>query len=351
MMLESALFRWAFEESPAARAGLDSEGVIRSWSRGAEEFLAVPAKEALGRPVAEFFSAPGDWTRAKEAALSGEVLRNFEATLSCKDGSHRRTFVSLWKLSEGSGFLAQFAPAVGDLDAPGQPEAVREALLRMERFAALGRMAAAFAHEMRTPLHVISSTAEFSLEFLSPEAKVKESLEMIARNAELAAQSIRSLLDFAKTGRARPVEASLQEVVRSAAKAVEKSSMSRGVSLELRLGELPPILIDPQQVRAVVLSLLVNAVEAVAEGGKVLVSVEAEAGGGVLLSVQDDGPGMTAEVLSRAGGLFFTTKETGTGLGLYLAKRVLAEHGASISFESAPSRGTRALIRFPPSAR
>lgn len=348
MALEQALFRSAFEESPEPRAGLDAEGVVRSWTRGAAAFLGRPREEVLGRPFSESFSRPEDWARAREAALSSEVLRNFEAVLCCKDGSLRRAFLSVRRLSDGAGFLAEFGPAVGDLDSDGQLGAVREALSRMERFAALGRMAAAFAHEMRTPLHVISSTTEFSLEFLSPEPKLKENLGMILRNAEQAALSIKSLLDFAKTGRARPVETSLQDVVRSAAKAVEKSSLSSGVKLEAQLADFPPILIDPQQVRAAVLSLLVNAVEAAKEGGRVEVCAGKEAGGGVLLRVTDDGPGMSEDVLSRVGGPFFTTKETGTGLGLYLAKRVLAEHGASLSFESVPSRGTTVLVRFPP---
>ncbi len=346
MTLGDALFRWAFEDSPAPRAAMDKEGVLRSWTDGASEFLGWSRKEALGRPFSEFFSNPNDWARAKEAALSCEVLRNFETTLSCKDGSRRRAFLSVWELPEGAGFLAQFPPALGNLDGAGQ-ETVREALARMERFGALGRMAAVFAHEMRTPLHVVASTAEYSLEFLSPEAKVKESLEMILRNAEQAALSIKSLLDFAKTGRARPVESPLQEVVRSAAKAVEKSALLRGVKLQLNLSEFPPVLLDPQQVRAVVLSLLLNAVEAAAEGGRVEVTAEGEPGGGALLKVKDDGAGMSEEVLSRAGGPFFTTKEQGTGLGLYLAKRVLAEHGASLSFESAPGKGTTVSVRFP----
>ncbi|MFA5139452.1 MAG: ATP-binding protein [Elusimicrobiota bacterium] len=229
---------------------------------------------------------------------------------------------------------------------PTSRQAMRQSLARMERFSAVGRMAAAFAHDMRTPLHVIASTAETALQFLSPAPELRESLEMILRNARTASASVQALLDFTKTGRPQLRRASLNDILRSASDLVAGMCRAQGVSLSLELGELPPLMLDEQHLRAVAHNILVNAVEATSAGGSLRVRTEPgpEA---VVLTVSDTGAGMTPEALSKAGTPFFTTKESGTGLGLYLSKRILAEHGASLSLESELGKGTTVRVFFP----
>ncbi|MBI5244356.1 MAG: PAS domain S-box protein [Elusimicrobia bacterium] len=348
--LDEKLFAWAFEQSDAALVGIDESRAVRTWTRGASALLGFPREEALGRAFSEFFAHPKDCGRLLEAASGAPVLRNVETVLMAKGGAQMRAYLTL-RAFPGKVFLAEFSPIVVDFEVAPEHKAVREALVRMERFCSVGRMTAAFTHQMRTPLHVVSSTAEFALEFLSPSGKLRECLEMILRNAHHATESVKSLLDFAKAGRPRLVEASLNDAVRAAAQLIEKLCASRRVELKLELGEPAPALFDPPQIRAVVQNVLVNAADASAQGGLIEARTSSSAEGGAQLVVRDTGPGMTPEVLARASTPFFTTKEDGTGLGLYLSKRVLAEHGASFHIDSLPGRGTTVTIRFPPSAR
>ncbi|HAH05095.1 MAG TPA: hypothetical protein DCM05_00995 [Elusimicrobia bacterium] len=343
--LNESLFAWAFEHSDLALAGVDEGRVVRTWTKGAEEILGIPRGEALGRLFSEFFARPSDCDRALKAASAVPILRNLETVFVSKSGVRTRVFLTLTAFKQG-GWLASLATAVVDFDVAPEHKAVREALVRMERFCAVGRMTAAFAHQMRTPLHVISSTAEFALETPDLDSKMKESLEMVQRNAAQATDSVKSLLDFAKAGKPQLVESKLNDTVKAAVHPLEKLCASRGISLKVDFGEPPPVLLDSPQIRAVVQNVLVNAIEASQEGGTVEVRTAATSDGGAQVVVRDEGAGMPPEVLAQASAPFFTTKEHGTGLGLYLSKRVLAEHGGTLHLDSLPGRGTTATIRF-----
>lgn len=347
--LRGLLFACAFEDSEEGVASLDAGRAIRTWTRGAERLLGIPREEALGRDFARLFASEEEGLRLLAAARASGLLRNAAAAMVCKDGTRATVFLTARLLREGAeevGTLVSLQPAVVDFDVDPEHKAIQQALIQMERFSAVGRMTAAFAHEMRTPLHVICSTTEFALEFQRPEAQLRDSLEMILRNAQHATLSIKALLDFAKLGRSQLREGSLNEVVSAAVRLIEKTCEGQSVAVELSLGKLPAMLLDPHHMRAVVHTLLINAVEAMPSGGRLCVRTEAPTDQDIHLLVRDTGTGMEPEVLAKASAPFFTTKEAGTGLGLYLAKRVLAEHGAVLSISSRRGEGTEVTVHF-----
>jgi PAS domain S-box-containing protein len=349
--LRDILFRAAYLDSEDAVAALDSQRRIRAWSRGAAELLGVSAEDAAGAPFESFFHDPRECENAFEAAAHQGAVRHFEVRLSHKDGSVERTGLSLRILGDPpAGFIARLSPAPEDLDTSPEQRPLQESLVRMERFSTLGRVTAAFAHEMRTPLHVISSTAELAIEDAPEPSRIREDLTMILRNANQATSSILALLEFAKTGKSRLREDSLNAVVESVLRWMEKLCQKQGVELVTELDELGPILIDPNHLRSVLHNILVNAVEAMPGGGTLTVVTKSLEKGGALLTVGDSGPGMPEAVLEKATTPFFTTKEDGTGLGLYLAKRVLQEHGASLDFSCPEPGGTLVSVLFPPSS-
>lgn len=224
----------------------------------------------------------------------------------------------------------------------------QEALAKLERFSAVGRMAAAFAHEMRTPIHVISSTTELILADLPKDAPHRENLDMILRNAKHAGLSIQALLDFTKVGKPQLRKGSINEVFQNTIELIGKLFEKQGIEVHQDYGEVPEIMLDSNSMRAVVHSLLMNSVDAMPSGGKLFIrTFISEKGGGTRFSVRDTGTGMTKEILNNVGTAFFTTKAEGTGLGLYLSKRMLADHGAEIEFTSTEGTGTTITIVFP----
>src|SRR5437763_1433424 len=199
-----------------------------------------------------------------------------------------------------------------------------EALLRSERLAAIGRIAAQITHEIRNPLSSISLNAEELGERLrgSQEPGAAALCDAIVREVDRLAVVTEEYLRYARLPKPQLVRADLNEAVRDLLDFVRPELTSAGISLEQRLAQdLPEVLADVGQIRQLLLNLIRNAREAMAGGGAVLVGTRFAEGDG-FVEVRDSGPGIPPERLARIFDPFFTTKERGTGLGLPLAQDI-----------------------------
>ena len=348
MSLDERLFAAAYLDCPDAVIALDADGRIHTFSKGATELLGLPASEARGKPFAEFFERPQEGERLLELAHASGLVRQFRAPLRRADGARQFAWLTAREfVSDGrpEGYLIRASSTAKE---DGAENAVREALPRLERFSAVGQMAAAFAHDVRGPLHVVASTAEYAVDFLKPGPELRESLDMIGRNARRATSSIKALLEFARAGRCELRPGSLNDVVQTASDFLESSMKKRGIAVDRKLGAVPPLLVDPHHLGAAIYNIMTNAMDAMNKGGRLSLVTEVDDAGRVQLTVADDGAGMEADVLRRVEEGFFSTKETGSGLGLYLTRRILSEHGAQLKIESAPRRGTTVIVSFSP---
>jgi signal transduction histidine kinase len=222
----------------------------------------------------------------------------------------------------------------------------KAALSRLERLSAVGRAAASFAHEVRGPLHVIASTAELALDHPLPETELRAGLETILRNARQATGAAQALLDFATQPAGPQGPCDLARAAETQLRLLDKLLVKQGVALTSALRPAPATRADARLAESVIHHLLVNALDAMPRGGTLRVALEPAAGWAVL-TVADSGKGMDPELLAKAGDPFFTTKEHGTGLGLFVIRRLLDECGGSLELTSAPGRGTTAVVRFP----
>ena len=221
-----------------------------------------------------------------------------------------------------------------------------EALLRSERLAAIGRIAAQITHEIRNPLSSISLNAEELGERLrdGPQAAL---CDAIVREVDRLAAVTEEYLRFARLPKPQPVRADVNEAVRDLLDFVRPELKAGGVQLEQSLAaSVPEVLVDVGQLRQLLLNLVRNAREAMPAGGALRVST-ALAAGFVAIAVQDAGPGIPPERLQRIFDPFFTTKERGTGLGLALAQEIAQEHGGQLTCQSALGAGTTFTLRLP----
>jgi signal transduction histidine kinase len=219
-----------------------------------------------------------------------------------------------------------------------------EALLRSERLAAIGRIAAQITHEIRNPLSSISLNAE-ELGERAPQAR--ELCDAIVREVDRLTAITEEYLRFARLPKPQMQRADLNETVRELLEFVRPELEASGVQLACSLSPaLPRVLADVAQLRQLLLNLLRNAREAMPSGGSLRVTTRGGEGS-VEVEVRDAGPGIPEERLERIFDPFFTTKERGTGLGLAMAQEIAQEHGGQLSCESVEGNGTAFTLRLP----
>jgi GAF domain-containing protein/anti-sigma regulatory factor (Ser/Thr protein kinase) len=233
----------------------------------------------------------------------------------------------------------------------------QEQLVLTERLRALGEMASGVAHDFNNLLASILGRAQLVLEEIE-DGKLRRWVQIIERAALDGARTVRRLQEFTRIRRDQPfVPVSLNRVVEEALEVTEArwrdEPRSRGVAVDVTVAlasALPPVAGDPAELREVLTNLVLNAIDAMPEGGRLRLATR-EVDGAVELRVVDTGSGMTEAVRQRIFDPFFTTKgPRGTGLGLSIAYGILSRHGAAVEVESAEGRGTTFILRFPATA-
>ncbi len=217
-------------------------------------------------------------------------------------------------------------------------EAARDELVRSERLATVGRLAAGVAHEVGNPLASVVGYLEFLRDErgVDPDTRA-DLLARMDREVERIRLTIRNLLDFSRPSPAEPRSVDLTEVVASAVELVRVQRKLRGVEIEVS-GSAPPVTAVAERLRQVLVNLLLNAADAVAGDGRVWVRLSADERM-ARIDVKDDGPGVPEVDAARLFDPFFTTKPAGegTGLGLAICQRIVEEAGGTLWFE--PSEG------------
>jgi signal transduction histidine kinase len=243
-------------------------------------------------------------------------------------------------------------------------ELLRERVVTAARMAAVGELAAGIAHEINNPIAFVRSnlsqlrghwkTLRAELEsadragslrdlVMDGDALIDESLEGVDRAAEI----VRGVRGFSHVGSGERVPTDLNVLLDEVLRMVGSRLRGR-VTLECNYVELPCVRCAPQELKQVFLNLLVNAEQAVSEGGRIRVTTS-RGRGGVSVLVEDDGCGIAPELIDRVFDPFFTTKPVGvgTGLGLGIAYQIVKGHGGEIAIESRPGQGTRVRVRLP----
>ncbi|MGA2256742.1 MAG: ATP-binding protein [Thermoguttaceae bacterium] len=223
----------------------------------------------------------------------------------------------------------------------------RQRTLAMARLAAVGELAAGIVHELRNPLtsvKLIFQTAIPGEAGYSLDAKAYHIVEGEIGRLE---RTIQGLLDFARPPVLRRVRHDLRVTVRRAVNLIEGRANQQGISISTSLPDRPIFVNgDPEQLHQVLVNLLINGVEAVQHGGKLSVAAKA-ADGTCSIFVSDSGPGIREEILPKIFEPFVTSKERGTGLGLAVSLRIVAEHGGLLLATNRPEGGATFTLKLP----
>lgn len=228
----------------------------------------------------------------------------------------------------------------------------RETLLQSEKMALIGKLAAGTAHSIRNPLTSVKMRLFSLSRALSLNTDQKEDFQVISEEIRHIDNIVQNFLEFSRPPKLKTQMITPSEVVDLTLQLMRHRLINYEVDVILeRDGTLPPVSADPEQLKEVMVNILVNACEAMERGGIIRIKEEEkddpERGKTAVIRISDNGPGIPAALQEKTFQPFFTTKEQGTGLGLSIAARIVEQHGGWLDLISAEGKGTTFVISLP----
>jgi len=327
---------------------VDLDDRIEFWNAQMEVMYAMSRAQVLRRPLAEVF--PEEFAQEFFRVRQNPGIHNlYKFRLSTPAGDTRTANIAIAPLVTRNFQVVGRLIIVDDMTERVELEAQ---LSQADKLSSIGLLAAGVAHEVNTPLAVISSYAQMLAKQLQGDERLNSLLDKITRQTFRASEIVNNLLNFSRTSGTEFSEINLNKVISDTLALLEHQFKVSRVKVEHDLASgLPLIHGNAGKLQQVFLNLFLNAKDAMPEGG--ILQVATADGAGVHVVVRDTGTGISPEHLGRIYDPFFTTKANvangrrGTGLGLSVTYGILQEHAGKIRVESEPGRGTAFYLEFP----
>lgn len=228
-----------------------------------------------------------------------------------------------------------------------QLKETQDRLVRSERLAVIGNMAAYIAHEIRNPLVTIGGFARAILRDYADHKGVKQNLEIVVDEVNRLEKILANIMDFSKPVEVVKVTTQINDLIESTCALMEPYFKSGGIQLIKQLNAtMPKVIVDPTQMKQVFLNLIKNAIESMPNGGKLIIGTVME-DEHIRIDITDTGEGMTADVMQNIFVPFFTTKVDGTGVGLAVSQKIIDDHDGFIKIKSVLKEGTTISVYLP----
>lgn len=328
---------------PVGLIATDNRGDIRICNTVAEDILGVREEEIAGSTAA--FVLPRDLA----AVLTDKDVSNTEplqkkiVLIDHKNRSRTLQLIGISVVDSGKHFAGNML-LIQDLS---QVIELEEELLRSERLAALGKMAAGVAHELRNPLSSIKGLAVLLKSKFSETSHDRETADILVGEVERLNRSIGELLDYARPEKLRQEKVDLKIIIQKAISLIRIDAEETGVKIEIYYNKDSSfVLADQDKLNQVFLNLFINAIQAMEQGGMLKIHTFTH-NGEVVCRVEDTGCGLGEDSQPKVFDPYFTTKPDGTGLGLAMSAKIVEEHGGTIEFQSEKGVGTVVTVRLP----
>jgi two-component system, NtrC family, sensor kinase len=329
---------------------VDLEDRIESWNSQMEVMYALPRSQVLGERLSEIF--PASFVEEFYRVRQNPGIHNlYKFRLSTRAGDTRTANIAIAPLVTRKFNVIGRLIIVDDITERMELESQ---LSQAEKLSSIGLLAAGVAHEVNTPLAVISSYAQMLSKQINGDAKLGPLLEKITRQTFRASEIVNNLLNFSRTSATEFSEVDLNRIIAETLTLLEHQLKISRIKVETRLYPgLPPIHGNAGKLQQVFLNLFLNAKDAMAGKGGTL-SISTSNGDAVQVSISDSGAGIAPEHIRKIYDPFFTTKTNpregqsrGTGLGLSVTYGIIQEHAGKIRVDSQPGQGTRFYLEFP----
>ncbi len=324
---------------------------IEKWNPAAERIFGCGAAEAIGRPITDMLPR-GDYAEARRRLAEGTSRHEFQTTATAGQPRPVELTVTLSALHGRHGGLEGLIAIVRDITAQRE---VEKQLHQSEKLTALGQLAGGIAHDFNNLLQAILGYAQLMKQSLHDTQFVSRSLNVVEAAAVDGAETVRRIQQFARLRPDGPpvgvdVNQSVHDAVMMIRPRLEEKIArdNRPLDLRLDLGTIETINGRPAALTELMTNLLLNALDAMPDGGTLSVTTRGEPGRNVVLTVTDTGVGMPESVRRRIFEPFFSTKgEGGSGLGLSMVYAIVRRHGGDIRVDSEPGRGATFTLTFP----
>lgn len=354
------------ETIPDAMIVIDGRGIMQFFSRAAERQFGYTKQEAIGRNVSLLMPNP-------DKRRHDEYLARYQST-------GERHIIGIGRIVTGQrkdGTTFPMHLSIGEMESGGQPyftgfardlteyqqtqaqlQELQSEIVHVSRLSAMGEMASALAHELNQPLAAISNYMKGSRRLLASSgdpnaAKIATAMDRAAEQALRAGQIIRRLRDFVARGESEKRVESLSKLIEEAGALGLTGAREQGILLRFNLDpDCDLVLVDRVQIQQVLVNLFRNALEAMAETNRreLMVSNARAAEDMIEVEVSDTGHGFSEDVRTKLFQTFFTTKETGMGVGLSISRTIVEAHGGRMSVESNPAGGATFRFTLPAAA-
>ena len=323
---------------------IDLEGTVEAWNTRMEQLFGVARNDAVGRPLSELL--PPELVHEIATRGDEEQVTGIYKYRLVHQGKSVVINVSITPL------VGKSAERIGRLllfDDVTQRDRMEEQLTQTEKLTSLGLLAAGVAHEVNTPLAVISNYIQMLAKQM-PEGDPRHTIiDKIVKQTFRASEIVNNLLNFSRTGPGELADVDLNRVVEETLSLVAHPLRASQIQVVKQLTEgIPPVRGSANKLQQVFLNLFLNARDAMPSGGMLEVRSAAH-NGSVEVEVADTGNGITREHINKIFDPFFTTKTSGrgTGLGLSVSYGIIKEHAGKIDVRSTPGRGTSFHVEFP----
>jgi PAS domain S-box-containing protein len=324
------------ESAPVGIVTVDSMLRVKYWNKEMETLSGIKKKDASDQYIIKLLP----W-------LTTEVITQKEQDeLAIRTPLFQSFKINISPFKDPSG---GFVVIIEDITGKKKME---EQLLQASKLASLGKLTAGISHEIGNPLASISSLVQeirsLGLESLDDKEFTDTSLKTINSHVERIANIVRSLGDFARISTKEKKVSHIQEILDRTINLVKYDKRFKNVRLIAEMDAVPPLKVNPDQIQQVFLNLMLNALDAMPDGGTLTISTRRK-GGVIEIVFRDNGTGIDEMIRDRIFDPFFTTKPfgKGTGLGLSICYGIIREHNGTISVKSKKGQGTAFTITLP----
>lgn len=323
---------------------IDKEGKVLSYNRQALSLLDIPEAGINQLDLREIFDF--DATGISQTLHPGTSVLNHEIQFDRRSGGSIPLMLTATPIQDEAGIRRGAVVVIRDMRAIKELE---KQVQRTERLAAVGRLAAGVAHEIRNPLSSIRGFAYLLGKDHNEESPEREYADVMVREIDRINHVVSDLLNFARPMKMEPEETRLGDIIDHVVSLVSADAKSQGIEVHIvHDPDCPQLSADPNQITQAILNLMLNAIQALERDGAIEVWTDCpNEGVEVAIHVEDNGPGISPNLQEKIFEPFYTTRERGTGLGLAMVRKIAENHNGGVRLVSPPpgrSRGTHVTL-------